>query len=226
MRVIITVSLLCILFFAAAGQEQVYTLNTPPEHLKVVGNIYVTFHPSDSTYLEYETEKMPDNLMIEQDKGTLTLKTKTEIKQAPAIKVTLHHTKLSGMEVVRGAILQSADTLRYKVLSLRTDSGGKLELTLAVDSLSARVNQGSDIILYGSVRSLQVNANTVGNFLAYDLEALNAWVKAATGAQVKVRATQYLNANASGTAFIGYLGKPEDREIKTSLGGKVTQASE
>ena len=226
MRAILTVSLLSILLLSAIGQQQVYTLNVPSEQLKVSGNIHVTFHPSDSTYLEYETKEMPDNLIIEQDKSMLTLKTKTEISQSPAIKVVLHHTKLSGLEVVRGAVVQSADTLKYKVLSLRTDTGGKVELTLAVDSLSARINQGSDIILYGSARSLQVNANTVGNFLAYELKTKNAWVKASTGAQVKVYATQYLNANASGTAFIGYMGKPEDREIKASLGGKVTQESE
>ena len=226
MRVIIAVSFICIMLLPAAGQQQVYTLNAPSEQLKVSGNIHITFHPSDSTYLEYETEEMPDNLIIEQDKSKLTVKTKTEISQSPAIKVVLHHTKLSGLEVVRGAVVHSADTLRYKVLSLKTDTGGKVELTLAVDSLSARVNQGSDIILYGRARSIQVNANTVGNFLAYDLEAEKAWVKAATGAQVKVNTTQYLNANASGTAFIGYKGKPDDREIKTSLGGKVTQESE
>jgi len=226
MRAILTVSLLSMLLFTAAGQQQVYTLNAPSEQLKVSGNIHVTFHPSDSTYLEYETKKMPDNLVIEQDKSKLTLKTKTEISQSPAIKVVLHHTKLSGLEVVRGAVIQSPDTLKYKVLSLKTDTGGKIELTLAADSLSARINQGSDIILYGSARSLHVTANTMGNCLAYELETANAWVKAATGSQVKVNTTQYLNANATGGAFIGYLGKPEDREIKASLGGKVTQESE
>lgn len=226
MRVILTLSLLCVLFLPAVGQQQLHTLNVPSEQLKVSGNIYLTFYPSDSTFLEYEKGEMPDDLIIEQDNSKLTLKTKTELKQSPAIAVKLHHTALTGIEVVRGAIVQSADTLRYKVLSLRTDTGGKAELTLAVDSLNARVNQGSDIILYGRVRSLQVNANTVGNFLGYELQTENAWVKAATGAQVKVNTTQYLNANASGAAFIGYLGKPVDREIKTSLGGKISQETE
>jgi hypothetical protein len=226
MRVILTVSMLCIILLSASGQEKLYALNAPSEQLKVSGNIHVTFHPSDSTYLEYETEEMPDNLIIEQDKSKLTLKTKTELSQSEAIKVILYHTPLKGLEVVRGAVVQSAGTLHYQVLTLKTDSGGKVELTLSLDSLSARVNQGSDMILYGSARSIQVNANTVGNFLAYKLEAKNAWVKAATGAQVKVHTTQYLNANATGTAFIGYMGKPEDREIKASLGGKVTQESE
>lgn len=226
MRVILTVSMLCIMLLSANGQQQVYALNAPSEELRISGNIHVTFHPSDSTFLEYETEEMPENLIIEQDKSKLTLKTKTELSQAPAIKVILHHTPLKGLEVVRGAVVQSADTLHYQVLTLKTDTGGKVELTLSLDSLSARVNQGSDMILYGRARSIQVNANTVGNFLAYKLEAKKAWVKAATGAQVKVNTTQYLNANATGTAFIGYMGKPEDREIKASLGGKVTQESE
>ena len=66
----------------------------------------------------------------------------------------------------------------------------------------------------------------MGNFLAYELLAVNAWVKAATGAQVKVNTTQLLNANASGKAFIGYLGEPAKKEFKTSVGGEITPQTE
>jgi hypothetical protein len=88
------------------------------------------------------------------------------------------------------------------------------------------VSQGSDIILYGTTRILQVNANTVGNCLAYDLQATHAWVKAATGSQVKVKVSGLLNANAAGKSFVGYMGDPEVKEFTTSLGGEITPQTE
>ena len=90
-----------------------------------------------------------------------------------------------------------------------------------VDSLSARVNQGADIILYGRTRSQYVNAYTWGNYLAYELEAQDAYVKAATGAQVKVNSNRLLDANATSKAFVGYWGDPEQKKVKTSVGGEV-----
>ena len=226
MRVIILVSFLFILLLPVAGQHHIHPVSKPFGQLKVSGNIHLKLVVSDTAFLEFETEEFPESLSVEQDKNKLTLRTKTELKQTPAIMVKLHLTSLTGLEISRGAIVQTADTLQSDILSLKVETGGKAEFAVATDSLSARVNQGADIILKGTTRSLQVNANTVGNFLAYELLAVNAWVKAATGAQVKVNTTQLLNANASGKAFIGYLGEPAKKEFKTSVGGEITPQTE
>jgi len=95
-----------------------------------------------------------------------------------------------------------------------------------VDSLSARVNQGADLILYGSTRSQYVNAYTWGNYLAFELEAIDSYVKAATGAQVKVNTSGLLDASATSKAFVGYLTEPELKKVKTSVGGEITQQTE
>jgi hypothetical protein len=226
MRVIFIVSIVFALLLPATGQQHIHKLNTPLAQIKVSGNIHLTLLPSDDTYLEFETEEFPESLTIEQDKSQLLLRSKTELKQSPALEVKLHHKSLTGLEITRGAVVQSSDTLHYDVLSLKVETGGKVEITVATDSLNARVNEGSDIILYGTTRILQVNANTVGNCLAYELRAVHAWVKASTGSQVKVNVTGLLNANASGTSFIGYLGEPEVKEFKTSLGGKISPRTE
>jgi N6-adenosine-specific RNA methylase IME4 len=68
-----------------------------------------------------------------------------------------------------------------------------------------------------------IQANTVGNFLGYELDAVNTWIKATTGAQVKVSSTGLLNVQSTSMAFVGYKGKPEQKEFKTSLGGEITQ---
>lgn len=226
MRVIVSVFIVSILLVPLTGQQHIHKLSPPYEHIKVSGNIHLTLVPSESTYLEFETEDFPESLTIEQDKNQLVLRTPTELKQTPALEFNLHLLSLSGLEVTRGAVVLSSDTLHCDVLSLRVETGGKAEITVSADSLNARVNQGSDIILYGNTRSLQVNANTVGNCLAYELQAKQAWVKAATGSQVKVTVTEFLNANAAGKSFIGYQGDPAEKEFTTSLGGEINPQTE
>jgi hypothetical protein len=87
-----------------------------------------------------------------------------------------------------GAVVQSADTLHYDVLSLKVETGG--------------------------------------NFLAYELQTENAWVKASTASQVKVYARRLLNANASGKSFIAYRGEPAVKEFTSSLGGEISPQTE
>lgn len=226
MRVIITVSILSMLLLPVSGQQHIHKLNTPFEQLKVSGNIHLTLFPSDTTYLEFESEEFPESLTIEQDKSKLIVRSKTEFKQDPALAFKLHLSSLDELEITRGAVVLSSDTLQFAVLSLKVETGGKTEITLKCDSLNARVSQGSDIILYGCTRSFQVNANTMGNCLAYEFQAVNAWVKASTGSQAKVNATGLLHANASGKSFIGYLGKPAKKEFSHSLGGEITPQTE
>ena len=67
-----------------------------------------------------------------------------------------------------------------------------------------------------------IQAYTWGNFLGYDLQSDDTYVKAATGAQVKVSASGLLDANATSKAFIGYAGEPAEKKVKTSVGGEIT----
>jgi len=199
------------------------TANLPVEQMKVSGNIHLELVASDSMLLQFESDSVPENLSIEWSDSKLTLKTRSELKKAPAIHVTLYYTALNGLEISRGARVQSADTLRSQILTVRVETGGKAEFVILTDSLSARVNQGADIILSGATRSQLIHAYTVGNFLGYELLADSTWIKAATGAQVKVNCSVFLNVNSTSKAFVGYVGAPEKTEFKTSVGGKITQ---
>lgn len=226
MRVLLTLSILWFLHLTVLAQEYLLPAESPFEQIKVTGNIHLQLMASDTILLLFEGEAVPEQLGVEWGENRLTLKTRSELKKAPAIKVKLYYTTLSGLQITRGAVVQSVDTLKTKTLSLRVETGGKAEFIIVTDSLSARVNQGADIILRGATRSQLINAYTVGNYLGYELEADSTWVKAATGAQVKINSSKFLNASATSKAFVGYLGTPEQKEFKSSVGGKITQQSQ
>jgi hypothetical protein len=223
MRTTIVTFLLGIISHTVIAQGYEIPAEIPFTQLEVQGNIHLLLVSSEKTKLEFETDTVPEQLDIEWSDGILSMKTPLELKKTPAIQVKLYLSTLSGMEVTRGAVVQSADLLQTTVLSLKTDSGGKIEFSIEADSLHARINQGSDIILSGTIRSQSIQANTAGNFLGYELEAENTWVKANTGAQVKVNCTAYLNAKIRSGAFLGYLGNPDHTAFKNSTGGKISQ---
>ena len=223
MRTVILICLIGIMSHTLNGQGYVIPAEIPFDQLTVQGNIHLQLLSSDKTQLEFESDTIPKELSIEWKDGTLNLKNPLELKKSTAIPVKLYLGNLSGLEATRGAVVQSADVLKSTVLSLKTDTGGKVELPVDSDSLSARINQGSDVILSGRTRSQSIHAITAGNFLGYELEAENTWVKASTGAQVKVNSSVYLNANINSGAFLGYLGTPDHTEFKKGTGGKISQ---
>jgi hypothetical protein len=223
MKALITYFILWIIPLTLAAQEFTLPAASPFKQVRVAGNIHLELVSSDSNFLKFDEESEADKLNISWGNGMLTLNNPLDLKKSPAISVKLYCTEISGLETTRGAVVQSADILTARTLNLSADSGAKVELTLSSDSISARVVKGSDIILSGNTRSLSVTANSAGNFLGYELEAKNAWVKANTGAQIKVYSSDYLNANSTGGAFVGYMGDPELKEVKNSLGGDVIQ---
>ena len=226
MKALIAYFILWITPLTLAAQEFTLPAASPFKQVKVAGNIHLELVSSDSNFLKFDEESEADKLNISWGNGMLTLNNPLDLKKTSAIKVKLYCSEISGLEITRGAVVQSADILTATTLNLTADSGGKAELALSSDSISARVVKGSDIILSGNTRSLSVIANSAGNFLGYELEAKNAWVKANTGAQIKVYSSEYLNANSSGGAFIGYMGDPELKEVKNSLGGDIIQENQ
>ena len=223
MRAILTFCLFCFIHASVNSQSYILPAEIPFQQLDVQGNIHLELIFSQKTQLEFVGDTVPEQMNIQWSDGILSLKVNTELKKTPATQVKLYLESISRLEISRGAVVQSADTLNSSVLSIRADAGGKAEFAILCDSLNARLTQGADIILRGSTRSQSIQANTAGNFLGYELEAESTWVKASTSAQVKVNSSGYLNVKSNSAAFVGYKGNPDHTAFKNGTGGKITQ---
>ena len=226
MRQIFSLTLLLMLVIRLHGQEYNQAIEEPFEQLKVVGNIHLILIPSEKQGLEFEAGQDLEGMNVESKGGELFLKTKSELNKEPLLRGKLHYRALTHIEVTKGALVLSADTLKADILSLKAETGGKVELRVLADSLSARISQGADVVLYGQTRAQSVNAYTWGNYLSYDLDVVDTFVKAATGAQVKVNASGILDCNVTSKATVGYWGEPQQKKIKTSVGGEVIQLTD
>ncbi len=226
MKRILSITLLAMVLLPLQGQDNTLPLEVPINKVIVKGNIHLVLVPSNTQQLIFVSDQNRDALEVELGENQLKLKTKSELNKAPSINLKLYYTSLSHLEVTKGGRIQSADTLKTSALNLKAETGGKVELKIETDSLTVRINQGADVILYGRTGSQTIDAYTWGNYLAFDLDADYSYVKAATGAQVKVNAIKFLEANSTSKAMVGYWGAPEETKIKTSVGGKVSRLTE
>lgn len=227
MRFVFSSFFLVLTLLNLGAQEQSMEFETPFSGLKASGNMHLILFESLVQKVVFWQEEGGETIDVAMNNGVLELRTKSEIAtNSKAIKTELYYTGLSSLEILKGAQVQSADTLVSGTLTLEVVTGAKVELMIHVDSLSARVNQGADIILYGITHSQLIHAYTWGNFLGTDLYARYTYIKAATGAQVKIRTSRLLEANATSKAFVAYVNEPSEKKVKTSVGGEITLLSE
>lgn len=207
---------------ALSGQNRETRETEPFDKLVVTGKIKVELVVSSSNQLSVTVrDGSPDRVITEVVKGELRIRLKPELGSDPEIAVKVPCSGLYELEAAAGATITSRDVLKEKELIFRIMSVGKIELNVEAESIDGTVTQGGDLILYGKTDILTVNANTGGNFLGYELEANDTYVKAGSGAQAKVVARRIIDATANSKGYIGYKGEPVSTYVKTSLGGEI-----
>lgn len=192
--------------------------------LSVSGGINVELIPSERHEMSITARNgQPEEVRYEIKNGELSIKVRPDFNQDDEVKVKLPYTGLVRIEATSGSVINSRYDLKGMDLELRAASGGKIELTVEVNSIEAEVTQFADIIVYGKARTQNVSAGTGGNYLAYDLVCDDTFVKATSGAQAKVVARRNIDATAASRGFIGYIGDPSGTYTKTSLGGEIAR---
>lgn len=190
--------------------------------VSVSGRIDVELIPSDSKEVSITSKiGQPEEVHVEVKEGELKIRIRPKFDKNDVISVKLPYTKLTKISALAGAVINSARDLEVDDLELNAASGGKIELSVKTKSITAKVTQVSDIILYGKTETQNVIVNTGGNYLAYDMECEDTYIKVTAGSQGKVTASRIIEATANSKGFIGYVGDPVSTYVKTSLGGEI-----
>lgn len=191
--------------------------------LWVSGRIDLELIPSDSKEMTVISKNgNAEEVNIEFKDKELKISVRPKINRNDDISIRLPYRKIERIEAAAGAVINSARDLEADDIFLHVLSGGKIELSLRVKNIDAKITQVSDIILYGSAESQNVTVNAGGNYLAYDLQCQDTFIKVSSGSQGKVTASRKLDATANINGFIGYIGDPAITNVKTSLGGEIT----
>jgi hypothetical protein len=210
--------------FPLNGQNRLTTTLENFVSLSVSGGVDVELVPSESHQMSITAlNGQPEEVRYEIRQGELTIRVRPDFSNKDEIKIKLPYGNLVKIEAYSGAVINSREDLAGKNIELKASNGGKIELSVQVSSITARVTQFADIVLYGNTRDQTIHAATGGNYLAVDLVSENTRVKSSSGAQAKVTVRKMIHATAASKGFIGYLGDPASVYVTSSLGGEIVR---
>ncbi|MDZ7612512.1 MAG: head GIN domain-containing protein [Flavobacteriaceae bacterium] len=189
--------------------------------IKVYRGITVNLIKSGEQKIVIEGEKSSD-VVVKNINGVLKI-TMAIIQtfSAKDVSVTVYYKNLDILDSNEGSILTSKEIINQDKLTVKSQEGGQIDLTVKVKNLDAKCISGGVVKLKGSADSLNVIANSGGIFSGDNLLTERANISSSTGAQCTVNVSKYLDADAKIGAVITVLGKPVEILKTESLGGYI-----
>lgn len=152
--------------------------------------------------------------------GLLTLDLEGTVADATLeAELTVPADALSSITVSEAATLTVTEPLTTAGLDLGVNGAGRAFVVLACQDVEVDVDAAGVVTASGEVTSLRVDASGASSVRLDELTASTATVGADGTADVRVRVTEELSANAGGASRIRYSGEPG--EVTTS----ATEAS-
>lgn len=195
----------------------------PFDGISVIGNIDVTLEAGKPGTISLYAEGIPeDDISIQVSRGTLRLKvTNSWLYENEIIRVYVPFQTIRLLRADAGATVECKDILQTESLEVNIGSGAIVALDVEVESLKASANEGGQLTLMGKATSQDAAAGTGGEYMAFDLDCQRTYVRAGTGGQAEVVATELLEASANLGGTIIYKGNPKEKRIKTFIAGEV-----
>lgn len=152
--------------------------------------------------------------------GRLTLDLEGNVADATLeAEVTVPADGLRNIQVSEAATLTATEPLTSASLDLSVDGAGRVFVILACDSVQLDVDAAGVANASGEVTSLTVDASGASSVRLDQLTAATATVDAGGSADVRVRVTDELAANAADASSVRYSGDP------TEVTSSATEAS-
>jgi len=183
-------------------------------------DLYLTKSKDASLEIEAD-ENLHELITTEVKDGVLKITSTKNIWSASAKKVHLHVDNLNGISISSGAEVYTRNTFVSDELSMNISSGASAEMELKVGDLSCDISSGADIELSGEADNFTVSSSSGSDVKAYDLNARNCRADASSGSNIKLMATETIEAEATSGAGISYKGNPRVLKQKDNSGGSV-----
>ena len=194
--------------------------------LKVYNALHVELKKSSSSKVEIMGAKSEDVVLKNSD-GVLKIRLQfPDSFTAENVRIVLYYNKpIQVLDSNEGAHIVSEKTIKQKQLEVKVQEGAKIICPVKVDYLTVKSVTGGLIQLSGSTSNQNVEATTGGIYEGYELKSDHASVLSASGAQVRVNASDLLDARVRFGGNIHYMGNPETLKTKKVIGGVIRPAS-
>ena len=134
----------------------------------------------------------------------------------------LYHTEpLTIIDVNEDARIYSKEIIIQKVLELKAQEGGELELNCQTEQLLVKAVTGGDVIVKGFTDNQDIIINTGGTYEGSGFKSRFTTVSVNAGGNAEVYATKYVKADVKAGGVVKVYGDPEKMDEKTVFGGRV-----
>ena len=167
-------------------------------------------------------ENLQDIIKTKVENGVLKIYTDKNIRRAKSKKVMVILPVIEAITATSGSEVISENTLRTSNLEVNVSSGADMQLNVVTNNLESTSTSGSNLKLLGKTAFYTANASSGSSTNSYQLDSKNVTVKASSGANIDVFATDSITAKASSGGDIDYKGNPKKIKVKSSSGGSIS----
>tara|TARA_R110001583_G_scaffold82151_2_gene218299 strand:- start:347 stop:1069 length:723 start_codon:yes stop_codon:yes gene_type:complete len=193
------------------------------DEIKVQQGIHLYITQDNSTELKVEAdENIIDILITEVKNNELKIYFEKNVYRAKARNVYLSVNDIKKIKASSGASVKSENTLQLNSLVLEASSGSSIKIHVNANEVTSETSSGANIAIFGKTASFNASASSGSSIDADELESIDAFAKASSGANINVNVSGKLTAKASSGGDIDYEGNPIDVNKDTSSGGSVS----
>ncbi|GGK46784.1 MULTISPECIES: head GIN domain-containing protein [Flavobacteriaceae] len=193
------------------------------DEIKVQQGIQLFITQDNATELKVEAdENIIDLLITEVKDNQLIIYFEKNVNRAKARNVFLNTATIKKIKASSGASVKSENTFQATSLDLDASSGSSIKVYVNADDVTTETSSGANIKVYGKSQTFSGKASSGSSIDADELEAIDAYAKASSGANINVKVSGNLTAKASSGGDIDYEGSPTNINKDTSSGGSVS----
>jgi len=190
--------------------------------LKIFNGLNVEIKKSKQAKIEISGDKAKD-VNIKYVKGTLKLSIKIHDKFKPKeLKIIVYYNHdILILDANEGSSIVSDVIIKQENLTLKTQEGAYINLSVNVKDLTIKAVSGGSIDIKGTAENQKVEVTSGGVYEAYDLITKNSDVVSASGGKAEIKATNNLDAKVRFGGNIHYKGAPKKVTTKKVMGGII-----
>ena len=180
-------------------------------NLDVSCNCNVTLIPGNEVGVKVEShQNIVDNLVVEANKGSLTIKETTAVDQYSAYDVFVYVTRdLKEVEFSKQASVKVSGTLNVDDLEMDLNDQVKVhDAYLITNNFKLSVNDQAAVTLKGTSMSLIYNGESQSNADLFGFETNDAQAYTTDNAILNINSRKSIAGSAKGNSIITYMGEP------------------
>lgn len=196
------------------------------EELRVSEGIELIAKKGSENKIEIEVDYIDlEDVITEVRGGRLHIHLERGRYRRKWIKATLTYTeelREIAANTAAEVIIQSKVTTRS--LDITTSTSGLVQVEVDVERLDLGASTSGRIDVEGKTDDIRASASTGATIYAYEVEALEGSARANTGADIRLRVEDFLQASAGTGGSVKYKGRPKT-DIRSNTGGSVRRTN-